>query len=63
MAAGLMTPAIEQKLKEYRKKYGRDFVLEAAAPEENEAARIAAIEKQIAAGVPQKIPREPRPLY
>ena len=55
MTAGLMTPAIEIKLKEYKKKFKRDFVLEIEAPEDDEAARIAAIEKYLESGKPQVI--------
>ncbi|MDR7866748.1 MAG: hypothetical protein RIN56_07995 [Sporomusaceae bacterium] len=59
MAGGIMTPAIERKLGEYRAKYGTDFLLcLAEAPASDEAARIAAIDRQIKAGVPQEPPEK-----
>lgn len=64
MAAGLLTPAIRQKLIEYKEKYGVDFMLAIAnAPDDDEAARIAVIEKQIQAGEPQRIPKELKGFY
>lgn len=64
MAAGIFTPAIDRKLKEYKAKYGTDFMLEIAnVPEDDEAARIAAIDKQIRAGVPQRKPDELQGFY
>ncbi len=64
MAAGIMTPAIERKLKEYKAKYGTDFMLEIAeAPANDETARIAAIDRQIKAGVAQRVPEELSGFY
>jgi len=56
MAASREYPVVNRKLKEYRKKYGQDFLLEMAAPEDDEAAQLSAIQKQIDAGIPQKLP-------
>ena len=59
MAGGIITPAIERKLREYKAKYGVDFMLELAeAPANDEAARITAIDRQILAGVPQQVPKK-----
>ena len=64
MAAGIMTPAINRKLKEYRDEFGTDFMLEIAeAPATDELARIREIEKHIKSGVPQRIPEEVDGFY